>query len=396
MWAPGDANPRAAAPTDWIRRGSLRDSVQLPVQGFEGGGTAAMKLQTYILRMLGLAFLFAAGSMLFVALPGIAVGAVHRLPGVSTIAVLTFLPMAVAAFVPYVLPVAFLLALVATYGRLAVDNEWTAIQMAGRSPYRMLGPAVFLALILSTGIYFLNSQALPWLLHYQRSFQVSVLQDAIRNLSPGQTEVQFGDFYLASNYREGNTFHDVFLEVPDPERNGGTRALVAQSARFEFSEQLMTIHLSHVEFMREGGQGRIEYSRTDIPLTDLIPPPRETYRKARYKNSRLLARELAAGELDAVTHRKYTYAIHQRMANAVTCLLFVLLGVPTGLLLRRGTQLGAMAVAVGYAILYWVSSLRLGRELAESGALSPALCAWGPLVIWIAVAGFMTHRTFRR
>lgn len=355
-----------------------------------------MKLQTYILRMLGLAFLFAAGSMLFVALPGIAVGAVHRLPGVSTIAVLTFLPMAVAAFVPYVLPVAFLLALVATYGRLAVDNEWTAIQMAGQSPYRMLGPAVFLALILSTGIYFLNSQALPWLLHYQRSFQVSVLQDAIRNLSPGQTEVQFGDFYLASNYREGNTFHDVFLEVPDPERNGGTRALVAQSARFEFSEQLMTIHLSHVEFMREGGQGRIEYSRTDIPLTDLIPPPRETYTKARYKGSRLLARELAAGEIDAVTRRKYTYAIHQRMANAVTCLLFVLLGVPTGLLLRRGTQLGAMAVAVGYAILYWVSSLRLGRELAESGALSPALCAWGPLVLWIAVAGFMTHRTFRR
>jgi lipopolysaccharide export system permease protein len=110
----------------------------------------------------------------------------------------------------------------------------------------------------------------------------------------------------------------------------------------------------------------------------------------------LLARELAAGEIDAVTRRKYTYAIHQRMANAVTCLLFVLLGVPTGLLLRRGTQLGAMAVAVGYAILYWVSSLRLGRELAESGALSPALCAWGPLVLWIAVAGFMTHRTFRR
>ncbi|MDP6538688.1 MAG: LptF/LptG family permease [Planctomycetota bacterium] len=355
-----------------------------------------MKLETYILRMLGLAFLFAAGSMLFVALPGIAVGAVHRLPGVSTVAVLTFLPMAVAAFVPYVLPVAFLLAVVATYGRLAVENEWTAIQMAGRNPYRMLGPAVALAFVLSTGIYFLNSRALPWLLHYQRSFQVSVLQDSIRNLSPGQTEVQFGDFYLASNYREENTFHDVFLEVPDPEREGGARSLVAKSARFEFTDELMTIHLGNVEFMREGGQGRIEYSRTDIPLATLIPPPKETYTKARYKGSRVIAGELASGGIDARTRRRYTYALHQRAANAVTCMLFVLLGVPTGILLRRGTQLGAMAVAVGYAILYWVSSLRLGKELAESGALVPALCAWGPLAVWCVLAGLMVHRTFRR
>ncbi|MAF64318.1 MAG: hypothetical protein CMJ84_01490 [Planctomycetes bacterium] len=355
-----------------------------------------MKLQTYILRMLGLAFLFAAGSMLFVALPGIAVGAVHRLPGVSTVAVLTFLPMAVAAFVPYVLPVSFLLAVVATYGRLAVDNEWTAIQMAGRNPYRMLAPAASLALILSAGIYFLNSQALPWLLHYQRSFQVSVLQDSIRNLSPGQTEVQFGDFYLASNHREENTFHDVFLEVPDPESKGGTRSLVAHSARFEFTDELMTIHLRNVEFMREGGRGRIEYTRTDIPLVDLIPPSRANYEKARYKSSRRLSEELAAGSLDAVTQRKYTYALHKRVTNAVTCLLFILLGVPTGILLRRSTQLAAMAVAVGYAILYWVSSLRLGEELAESGALAPAIGAWGPLAVWLGIAAFMTHRAFRR
>ena len=52
-----------------------------------------MRLQLYIVRQLALAFAFAAGGMLFIALPGIAVGAVHKLAGVGTATLLEYLPM---------------------------------------------------------------------------------------------------------------------------------------------------------------------------------------------------------------------------------------------------------------------------------------------------------------
>ena len=42
-----------------------------------------------------------------------------------------FMPLLLSEFVPYVLPVCFLLAVVSTYGRLEADGEWTAIQMSG-------------------------------------------------------------------------------------------------------------------------------------------------------------------------------------------------------------------------------------------------------------------------
>jgi lipopolysaccharide export LptBFGC system permease protein LptF len=83
------------------------------------------------------------------------------------------------------------------------------------------------------------------------------------------------------------------------------------------------------------------------------------------------------------------------MANSVTCLMFVLVGVSSGILLRKGTQLAALAVAVGYALIYWVFSLRLGEQLAERGVIDPWLGAWGPLALFFAVGGWLTHRAFR-
>ena len=89
-----------------------------------------MRLERYVLAQLAFAFLVAAAGILFIAVPAMAVSAVHKLSGVGTLAVVSYLPLLLAGFIPYATPVALLLALVSTYGRLAADKEWTAIQMA--------------------------------------------------------------------------------------------------------------------------------------------------------------------------------------------------------------------------------------------------------------------------
>ncbi|MFT7485419.1 MAG: lipopolysaccharide export LptBFGC system permease protein LptF, partial [Candidatus Paceibacteria bacterium] len=92
---------------------------------------------------------------------------------------------------------------------------------------------------------------------------------------------------------------------------------------------------------------------------------------------------------------RLAYTWHQHWANAATCLMFVLVGVSTGLLLRKGTQLTALAVAVGYAMVYWIASLRLGKQLAREGVLEPWIGAWGPLALFSIVGLWLTHRAFR-
>ena len=99
-----------------------------------------MKLQLYVLRQLLVSLAFSVGGILFVALPGLAVSTVHRLPGADAVILLRYVPLALQTLAPYVLPICFLLAVVATYGRLAADREWTAIQMAGVRPLGLLMP----------------------------------------------------------------------------------------------------------------------------------------------------------------------------------------------------------------------------------------------------------------
>lgn len=355
-----------------------------------------MKLHAYVLRQLLVAFTIAAGGILFVALPGIAVGVVHRLAGVGTVALVKYMPLMVAAFVPYVLPIAFLLALVATYGRLAADNEWTAIRMAGINPYRMLWPAVALGTTICGGVYFLNSEALPWLRYQQKALSTLLLRDVVKNLSPGHTDISYGPFYLTAqdrDPRDPSTFLDVFIEFPDP-TGEGRKSAFAERARFEFDADYMRVHLKGVRGANPTGKGEVAELEFAYPLEKLLEAPREDYSSPRYKDSGQLLASMSDPALTDEQRRNLAYTFHERMASAATCLMFVFLGVPTGILMRRGTQLAALAVAVGYAILYWISSMRLGDALSGSGALPAEIGAWGPLALWTVGALFLTRRAF--
>ena len=83
-------------------------------------------------------------------------------------------------------------------------------------------------------------------------------------------------------------------------------------------------------------------------------------------------------------------------AQAASCLVFALLGASTGLLLRRGTRMAALAVAVGYALAYWLIALRLGKELAISGDIPPALGGWSAVIVMGTVGVVLTRKAFSR
>jgi lipopolysaccharide export LptBFGC system permease protein LptF len=380
-----------------------------------------MKFFAYILRQLLAGFLFSAAGMVFIAMPGIAVKAVHMLGGAGTLSVLKFVPMMVAVFVPYVLPVALLLAIVSTYGRLAAQNEWTAMRMAGVNPYQMLLPAALLAACAGTGVYALNAELLPRIKAWEKTAQLQVLKSALKNLSPGRTEVQIQDFYLSSAKRhpdDPEVFYDCFIDFPSEGEGREPESFFADAVRFHFDQGTMTASL----YGATGTTAEIEAASENFEVTVNLEEisgstNRHDFRNSRYQTSGQL-RELGVQlELERVyltnwmaaqnfeppeafhehwrrQDRRLRYTWHQRIANGATCLMFVLVGVSTGVFLRKGTQLSALAVAVAYAMVYWIASLRLGKQLAYSGALEPWLGAWAPLVLFTLVGAWMTRRAF--
>jgi len=357
-----------------------------------------MKLQAYIFRQLLTGFVISAAVMIFIAMPGLAVGAVHRLGSVGMIAVLKFLPLATAAFVPYVLPVSLLLALVSTYGRLAALNEWTAIRMAGVNPYRMLLPAFALAALSAGGVYAMNAELLPRISVLQKTLRIDLIRGAFKNLAPGKTDLPLGPFYLSSTFRDPDdpsTFYDCFIEVPS-EKTGGVRGFYADAVRIEFDDRDMRVFLYGPRGAGRNVEAYAEELVVKVGQDSLVEDKRDkVFHSPSYKTSEELLAAIASATVEPPRRRAYVYEFHERIANALSCLMFVLVGCSTGVLMRKGTQLGALAAAIGYALVYWIFSLRLGKEIVAVGSVDPWVGAWGPLAVFCLLGVLLTRRAFR-
>lgn len=356
-----------------------------------------MKLQLYVLRELLLDFAFAVGGMLVLSMPAITVAAVSKLAGVDTRAILYFMPLLMAGLIPYVLPLGFLLAVVVTYGRLAADNEWTAIRMSRWNPAWMLLPALLLALALSVFNFWLVAEKLPEINRRQKEYQYRALRETVTNLSPGRTELRLGKFYISAGWRDRDDFLDALIHIPGG-KGEPAKTLLAERVHFQFQDRSMLVRFKNARIVHGAWDTRSESPTIRLDMDELQQEPGSTLNSMRYRKSSELARALEEDEFaaDAARARAVRFEIQQRIAISVTCLMFLALGVPTGLLLRRGTQLGALAVAVGYALLYYVLSMRLSRELAMNSFLSPLVGAWVIDFVGFAVGLLFLRKALRQ
>ncbi len=355
-----------------------------------------MKIHVYILRQLLVAFLFAVGALLFIAFPGIAVSTVHKMPNVDAALLLRFLPLVLQSLAPYVLPLCFMLSTVAVFGRLAADKEWIAIHMAGIHPLKTLFTPFLMATGLGLLTFWMVSNELPQLKKRQKDFVVNATGSYVENLQPGKSSIRFGGFSLLAAYRdEGGTFHDVYVRLP-----GEARDYFASSAKLSLDSTGKFLDVALTDFQiftsstGEFAQDGSSVSRVD--LTRWADQKQRSYDRPKYLVSEEIRKRLARGAFDEKKTREAKFMLHYRMTMFAIYFLFLVLGAATGLLMRRGTQLGALAVAAGYGILYYVLSMRLGKELGRSNSLPPWVGAWLTTIVGGGVGAYLLRRAMRR
>ena len=338
-----------------------------------------------------------------------AVSAVHKLGGVSLGELLRFLPMTGVELAPYLISLGFLLAVVSTFGRLAADKEWIAIQMAGIHPLRMLLPGLLLAAGLGALTYKLASDVSPRWKVQQRQLSASARANSFRRLAPGRTEIEFGGFYLSAAEREGNLFRDVQIQLRDTRKASGEpgpyegdQFLVAKEIELTVDGDLLIVDATEYTFVAEADQGegraRTKQGGTAIAprISDFVEERSIDTARAKYRTSAQIREALARGEVKPEKLLENRFMLHSRIAVAFTYLVFLLIGVPTGLWLRSGGQLSGLGFAALYAFSYYILSLRLGGDLAEDGTLPPWLAAWTTNLIGMVIGTVLLFRTIRR
>ncbi len=352
-----------------------------------------MRIQLYVLRQLLLSVLFSVAGLSVIVLPTIAIQAVNKLGAISVGTVAGYLPLVVAELVPYLLPMAFLLAVVATYGRLAAERELIAIKMAGIHPARLALPGFLVALPLALGTDHLLGELSPELKYQQRSLLREA--DVSRFLAgmSGRNLLTFGKNVLKSESTQGSvrTNAELDMELDD----GQHIKILAAEVRIDVekddvdgdgvADERLVARMKDARLLTEDMSSYSAAPLYSWKLSEIFPPQKKEKSKAKYMRSSELSDALQGAALDPATREEFRYEIHRRHALSATYLLFLLLGLPTGVVLRSSTQLGAFTGAVGYAFLYYVLAMRLGKVLAATGAVAPIVAAWATNALFLTV-----------
>lgn len=353
-----------------------------------------MTLQLYILRQLVQGLVYAVAGMIVVAVPGMAIAAIQKVGGAFIGLVLGYLPMEFVDLIPYFIPIGFLLAVVSTYSRLSADNEWTSMVMAGFSPMRLFLPGLVMALLLGGVTWYMATEVAPPMGLLKKQYRNSAVVKGIKNIAPGRTQFRMGELMISSRFREGNDFREAQIHIPGPvgEEN---QQLLAERLTVEMTDEELIVHAQGARWIHSTRDASVDNLTLRRRLDSLFGAEPDEEVKYKYLDSRALRRRLGEGgvkpeEVLAARHR-----LHDRDSTMAICLVFFLVGAPIGLLLSGGTQLGALASSVGFALVYYTITLRFGRDLASHGTIPPWLGGWGGALLGLTLGLVLTVRVFR-
>lgn len=90
-------------------------------------------------------------------------------------------------------------------------------------------------------------------------------------------------------------------------------------------------------------------------------------------------------ESQAIAYRKrdvnrYAVEIHKKFSIAASCIVFVLVGAPIGVVTRRGGLGSGLGISLVFFVVYYVFLIG-GEELADRAFISPAVAMWAANVV---------------
>ncbi|MEX0736252.1 MAG: LptF/LptG family permease [Bacteroidota bacterium] len=92
--------------------------------------------------------------------------------------------------------------------------------------------------------------------------------------------------------------------------------------------------------------------------------------------------------------REYSVEIHKKYSIPFASIVFVLIGVPFGIMARKGTFGMAASLSLGFFLLYWACLIG-GEKLADRGLTEPWIGMWSANIVLGLLGVYLVIRTAR-
>lgn len=335
------------------------------------------------------------------------------------------------------IPMSVLVASLMAFGRLSADNEVTALRAGGVSFFQMVSPVLAAGIVLGSGHLFFMDVILPEANYRARSLmndihrarptllftegifmkEIPGYSILIDRVNPRNNEIHSITIYETENKRyprlmtaKSGEFHvnetgsrlDLMLYdgelLQQDESSGRYLKEIFERQRFSIRTAPTGVQRSEAG-MRSDRELNIEMMRARIDEWQLEIDEASAIMESAPATPDAKADSLAAARTQAertVSLRQrqknsYIVEIHKKYAISAACFVFVLIGAPLGVRLRRGSVGVSVGVSLCFFLLYWACLLG-GEELADRDLIDPVWAMWaanivigvpGAVLVWI-------------
>jgi lipopolysaccharide export system permease protein len=312
----------------------------------------------------------------------------------------------IPSFLVFIIPMAFLLGILAALARLSADNEIMALKTSGVGLYRLTPPVILLSVIAFLFTSFLVFYAVPW---GSKNFQETLFRlagtKAKLDVQAGIFNATFGDLVIYVNKVSpgGKMLEGIMIyDERDPKMNSTIVARKGYLAQDPQAQKLV-LHLfdGSIHSQEETEE---TYRVIDFNTYQFTVFLKEEIEKARAQaHVRMLEKEMSIGDLrkkikrmtrEGKNIRPQLVELYFKFAIPFGVFIFGLVGLPLGV---QRTQSGRSwgFVLCAFVFLFYYILYCLGKNLGVSGIISPSLAAWFPNITLGALGVYLLVKTAR-
>ncbi len=355
-----------------------------------------MILQRYILRELLVNFIVAWAIVIAVFAIGLIFQTVRDTTGGLADVLLRTSVIALAYATPWAIIIASATAATLTYGRLAADNEIDAIRTSGIHLNRVVMPGLLFGFILTGAAFVIHQEILPRALFARRNLVNELALSVLQRPPQGKQTFRLGGEVMLAylDAKDGRFINPVVtLYTKD-----GQMQLQGREARAVIDPESRTVSIILVDGqitvhsngkMTVVGTFRGEYEKP-LPLEPPMTVPEAPGDMTREQLELLIA----------PGHRGHTQfgantEYWSRYGRSFAPLALILLAIPVGLMVRKGSRLAGLGMALP-SLLGYIVLMLLFEGFGRRGRLAPEIASFAPSSIMLVIAFGALFRVYRR
>jgi lipopolysaccharide export system permease protein len=293
------------------------------------------------------------------------------------------------------IPISILSATLLCFGRMAFDNEITAIRSSGISLYPLLGVILLAGVMFSLLCLYFNDALIPRAHYLMRtSLQEIGVKNPTAYIEEKTFIKAFKDHIIFIYKIKGNYLEDV--RIFQPQTDKPTRTIIAEKGEFISIPDKGMVKLilykgsaDEPNFEDPNVFYKVNFKTYQLSL-DLKDKSNtlELDKKIADMTIRELEKEIKQMRALQVDERPLLVGLYRKYSLAFSSLIFILIGIPLAIRVRSRERSLGFTLSVVICLLYYFL-MAAGESLALRNKIAPALGAWLPNLFFLVIGIFL-------